>query len=131
MRFARGVFYFEALSNLGSAGFAMFAPGAFLGQFTSEPIPAGAVEIGRWYALLLVVLSLVLLAALREGTDRFLRPVIAAFLLGDVLQIAVAVRLGMVSGSSFAVHAAIWTSAFYALVRVYYLRRSNPTMFRA
>lgn len=131
MRFVRGVFYFEALTNLASAAYAMLAPATFLGQFASGPIPVGAVEFGRWYGLLLVVLSLVLLSALREGTDRFLRPVIAAFLLGDALQIAVAVRLGMVAGWSFAAHAAIWTSVFYALARIYYLRHSDSSMLQA
>lgn len=122
MRVARAVFYFEAFTNLVSAAFAMAMPAAFLAQLVSEPLPPAGVEIGRWYAVLLVVLSLVLLAALREGSDRFLRPVVGAFLLGDALQIAVSVRLGLV-GSSFglAVHAAIWTSVFYAAVRIYYL----------
>ena len=131
MRFVRAVFYFEALSNLGSAGFAMVAPAAFLAQFSADPVPAGAVEFGRWYAVLLIVLSLVLLAALREGSDRFLRPVIGAYLFGDVLQIAVAARLGSAVGWTFAVHAAIWTSVFYALARVYYLRKSSPHALRA
>ncbi|MEM7135950.1 MAG: hypothetical protein AAF500_05180 [Myxococcota bacterium] len=126
MRFVRGVFYFEVLSNLGSAGFALLAPAAFLGQFSSEPLPVAAIEFGRWYAVLLVVLSLVLWSALREGTDRFLRPVIGAYLFGDALQIAVAVRLGMALGVfSFAVHAAIWTSVLYALARIYYLRATS------
>jgi len=65
MRFVRAVFYFEAITNLASAGFALFFPGRFLGHFVSEPLPVGAVEFGRWYAVLLVVLSLVLLAAPR------------------------------------------------------------------
>lgn len=125
MRFARGVFYFEVFSNLVSAGFAMLAPAQFLAQFSRDPLPLAAVEFGRWYGLLLVVLSLVLLSALREGTDRFLRPVIVAYLVGDALQVTVAIRLGIVVGWTFAVHAAVWTSVFYALVRIYYLRRAD------
>jgi len=122
MRVARAVFYFEVITNLVSAVFALLFPSAFLGQFTSEPLPVAAVEFGRWYAVLLVVLSLVLWTALRDGTDRFLRPVIAAYLLGDALQIAVAIRLGLAAGAlTFAVHAAIWTSVLYACARIYYL----------
>jgi len=127
MRIVRAVFYFEVITNLVSAVFALLLPGAFLGQFVSEPLPVAAVEFGRWYAVLLVVLSLVLLAALREGGDRFLRPVISAYLVGDGLQIAVSVRLGL-AASAFGpgVHAAIWTSVLYAAVRIYYLLRTRP-----
>ncbi len=127
MRVARAVFYFEAFTNLVSAAFAMVMPAAFLAQFVSEPLPAAGIEFGRWYAVLLIVLSLVLLAALREGSDRFLRPVMGAYLLGDALQIAVAIRLGSL-GPTFglAVHAAVWTSVLYAAVRIYYLSSTRP-----
>jgi hypothetical protein len=127
MRVVRAIFYLEAFTNLASAAFALLLPGVFLGQFVSEPLPIAAVEFGRWYAVLLVVLSLVLLAALREGGDRFLRPVIGAYLLGDGLQIAVSVRLGLAASAfGLAVHAAIWTSVFYAVVRIYYLLATRP-----
>ncbi|MGB8329055.1 MAG: hypothetical protein WCE62_02935 [Polyangiales bacterium] len=123
MSTVRAIFYFEAISNLASAAFALFFPATFLGQFVSEPLPIAAVEFGRWYAVLLIVLSLVLWAALREGGDWFLRRVIAAYLIGDALQIAVGVRLGLTVGAfPPAVHAAIWTSLVYAGVRIYYLR---------
>ncbi|MGB5809155.1 MAG: hypothetical protein WBG86_01420 [Polyangiales bacterium] len=126
MRFARGVFYFEVVTNLLSSGYAMLFPAAFLAQFSDEPLPVAAIEFGRWYAVLLVVLSLVLWSALRDGTDRFLRPVIGAYLFGDVLQIGVAVRLGMSLGFfSVGVHAAIWTSVGYAAVRIVYLRMTS------
>ena len=122
MRFARFVFYFEVLTNLVSALFALLAPARFMRQFAPEALPVASVEFGRWYAVLLVVLSLVLWLALRERNDRFLRPVISAYLVGDALQIAVALQLGIATGAfAPAVHAAIWTSVFYAAVRIYYL----------
>jgi len=127
MPIVRAIFYFEAISNLGSAAFALLFPATFLKQFASERLPIAVVEFGRWYAVLLVVLSLVLWAALREGDDRFLRRVIAAYLIGDAFQIAVGVRLGLSLGAFPPVaHAAIWTSVAYAGVRIYYLRaRAN------
>ena len=126
MRAIRAVFYFEVISNLGSALLALLAPALFLAQFTSEPFSVAADEFARWYGVLLVVLALVLLAALREGSDRLLRPVIAAYLVGDALQIAVAIRLGMaIGGFAPAVHAAIWLSVAYAAVRIYYLCSSG------
>jgi hypothetical protein len=127
IRIARAVFYFEVMTNSASAGFALFLPERFLGGFAAQPIPVTVVEFGRWYAVLLVVLSLVLWAALRAGTDRFLRPVISAYLVGDVLQIGVAIRFGRVAETFPLVsHAAIWTSVFYAAVRIFYLWCSNP-----
>lgn len=128
MRALRGIFYFEVITNLGSACFALLFPAAFLGQLSSDPLPTVAVEFVRWYAVVLVVLSLVLLASLREGSDRVLRPVIAAYLVGDGLQIAVSIRLGAAVGAyGIAVHAAIWTSVFYAIARIYYLARTRGT----
>ena len=127
MRVVRAIFYLEAITNLVGAAFALLLPSAFLAQFVSEPLPVAAVEFGRWYAVLLVVLSLVLLAALREGSDRFLRPVIGAYLVGDGLQIAVSIRLGLAASAfGLAVHAAIWTSVLYAGVRIYYLFGTRP-----
>ena len=126
IRALRVVFYFEVVTNLVSAAFALLFPSGFLGQLTTEPLPVAAVEFVRWYAVVLVVLSLVLLAALRDGSDRMLRPIIAAYLLGDALQIAVAIRLGEAVGAyPLAAHAAIWTSVFYAIARVLYLQRSR------
>lgn len=126
MRVVRAVFYLEVISNLGSAVFALLFPAAFLRQLVLEPLPVAGVEFARWYAVVLVVLSLVLLAALRSGEDRFLRPVIGAYLLGDLLQIGVCLRFALAVGAlTTAVHAALWSSVFYALVRVYYLARSR------
>jgi len=126
MRVLRGVFYFEVISNLGSAGLALLLPATFLAQLTSEPLPTPAVEFVRWYGVVLVVLSLVLLAALRARSDQFLRSVVAAYLLGDALQLAVSIRFAEAVGAyAPAVHAAIWTSVFYAVVRILYLRRSR------
>jgi len=126
MPVARLVFYFEVVSNLGSAAFALIFPALFVAQFSAEAVPPPAIELGRWYAVLLIVLSLVLWAALREGGDRFLRRVLAAYLIGDAFQIAVAVRLGVAVGAfPLIAHVAIWTSVFYAGVRIYYLRGSR------
>lgn len=128
MPVVRGIFYFEAVSNLATAVYVLLFPAHFLTQLVPEHLPLVSVELGRWYAVLLLVLSAVLWGALREGDDRFLRRVITAFLIGDGFQIAVSVRLGMALESfpfPFPVHAAIWTSVFYAAARVYYLRSSQ------
>lgn len=126
MRAVRGVFYFEVISNLGSAVFALLFPAAFSRQLSADLSAVSAIEFVRWYAVVLLVLALVLWAALRQGSDLVLRPVVVAFLVGDALQIAVSVRFGAAVGAfGVAVHAAIWTSVFYALARLYYLARTR------
>lgn len=126
MRLVRGIFYFEVVSNLGTAVLALLFPAFFVGQFVKEPLPIAAVELWRWYAVLLVVLSLILWAALRDGDSRFLRSVIAAYLVGDAFQIVVSIRFGLAAGDfAFAVHAAVWTSVAYAAARTYYLRATR------
>ncbi len=128
MRLVRAVFYLEVMGNLGSAAFALLFPAAFFAQLSADPLPFAAIEFVRWYAVVLLMLALVLLAALREGSDRFLRPVIAAYLLGDALQITVSIRLGTAVGAyGVAVHGAIWTSLLYAVIRIYYLARTRGT----
>lgn len=127
MTLVRAIFYFEVASNLASSLYALFVPAAFVGQFSAESLPVTSVELGRWYAVPLVVLALILLAALRSGTDQFLRPVLAAFLLGDALQIGTALQFGsQTAGFPLAVHAAICLSVIYAAARVYYLLRTRP-----
>lgn len=129
MRVLRAVFYFEAVTNLGGAGFALLFPATFLHQFAAEPMPVAAVEFVRWYAVVLVVLAVILLAALRDGTGLVLRPVLIGYLIGDALQIVVSIRFGEAVGAyPVAVHAAIWTSIVYAAARVGYLARSQASL---
>ena len=56
-----------------------------------------------------------------------LRLVLVPLLVGDAVQIAVALRLGAVTEAfTPTVQAAIYASAVYAAVRVYFLRRTTP-----
>ena len=54
MKYLIYVFYLEILINFASGGQSLFMPAAFLGQFSSEPAPAFALEMTRWYGVLIV-----------------------------------------------------------------------------
>ena len=55
MRVLRGVFYFEVISNLGSAGLALLFPAAFLTQLSTDAFSIAAVEFVRWYAVVRIL----------------------------------------------------------------------------
>lgn len=127
MRVVRGVFYVEAATGVLTALFALLDPGAFVAGLIPGALPPAAVELGRWYGVLLLVLALILWAALRDGREAVLRLVLVPLLVGDAVQIAVALRLGAVTEAfTPTVQAAIYASAVYAAVRVYFLRRTTP-----
>ena len=88
MKYLIYVFYAEILINLVSGGQTLFMPAAFLGQFSSEPAPAFAIEMTRWYGVLIAVLTYMLIRGLMlRGTT--LKVTLEALLFGDVIQIIV------------------------------------------
>lgn len=88
MKYLIYVFYAEILINLASGGQSLFMPAAFLGQFSSEPAPAFAIEMTRWYGVLIAVLTYLLIRGLMlRGAA--LKVALEALLFGDVIQIIV------------------------------------------
>ena len=88
MKYLIYVFYFEILINFASGGQSLFMPAAFLGQFSSEPAPAFALEMTRWYGVLIAVLTYLLIRGLMlRGAA--LKVALEALLFGDVIQIIV------------------------------------------
>jgi hypothetical protein len=101
MKYLIYVFYVEILINVASGGQTLFAPAAFLGQFSGEPAPAFALEMTRWYGVLIAVLTYLLIRGLMlRGTT--LKVALEALLLGDVIQIIVSFVTANVLG--------VWTS---------------------
>jgi hypothetical protein len=85
LKFARSVFIFEALAiNAGVGLLCFFFPAAFLANFSPQPAPAPAVEIIRWYGVLLGVLAFMVLRAIPANDNRVLKPAIEALLFGDI-----------------------------------------------
>ena len=84
----RTIFYGEAVLNAVAALMCLIMPERFLAMFTPEPAGAIAEALVRWYGILLVVLTIIMVRALRNGSIDMLKPVMQAVLIGDVLHLA-------------------------------------------
>ena len=88
LKLARYVFIFEAVViNAGVGILCFISPATFLVNFSPTLAPAPALEIIRWYGVLLGVLSVMVLRALPANDDRVLRPAIEALLFGDLVHL--------------------------------------------
>ena len=88
MKYLVYVFYAEILINIVSGAQTLFMPAAFLGQFSSQHAPAFALEMTRWYGVLIAVLTYLLARGLWMRGAPF-KLALEALLVGDVIQIVV------------------------------------------
>ena len=111
------VFYLEAAISLLSGFQSLFMPATFLKQFTPDAAPILAIEMTRWYGVLLFVLVYLLLQGLRlRGTA--LKLTLQGLLLGDFLQIAATfVTARALGGWSFVLYMSVIFSALYIVLR--------------
>lgn len=117
MKYLIYVFYFEILINFVSGGQTLFMPAAFLGQFSSEPAPAFALEMTRWYGVLIAVLTYLLIRGLMlRGTT--LKVALEALLFGDAIQIIVTFVTAGVIGWKPNVILSLVLSIILAVVRL-------------
>ncbi len=124
MKFARYVFYFEAIFiNLLVGLLVFFAPGVFVSTFYPGSLPAVPLEIMRWYGVLLFVLSYAMLRALPSGNEGAVRIFVEALLLGDIVHL-VATVLFFINGGPLVFGSAVMVffSTFLACVRIFWLR---------
>jgi hypothetical protein len=111
------IFYVESVLSLFSAIQALFIPAMFLKQFTAEPAPVLALEMTRWYGVVLFVLIYLLLQGLRMRGSA-LKLALQAMLFGDVLQIgATFITARAFGGWSFTLVMAVILSALYLILR--------------
>ena len=111
------VFYLEAAISILSGFQAFFMPAAFLKQFTSDPAPILAIEMTRWYGVLLFVLVYLLLQGLRLRGGA-LKLILQGLLLGDILQIAATfVTARALGGWSFVLYMSVILSTIYIVLR--------------
>jgi len=111
------VFYLEAAISLLSGFQSFFMPATFLKQFTPDAAPVLAIEMTRWYGVLLFVLVYLLLQSLRlRGTA--LKLMLQGLLLGDFLQIAATfITARALGGWSFVLYMSVVLSVVYAILR--------------
>lgn len=82
------VFYLEVAANLFLTVQCLFFPAAFLAQFSSQPAPASALEVARWYGVLLIPITWLLFRVL-QTRGQPLKLVLEAYLVFDLVQIVV------------------------------------------
>ncbi len=117
MKYLLYIFYFESVISLFSAVQALFIPAMFLQQLTTDPAPVLAVEMTRWYGVVLFVLVYLLLQGLRMRGPA-LKLALQAMLFGDVLQIgATFVTAKALGGWSFTLVMSVVLSAVYLILR--------------
>ncbi len=117
MKYLLYIFYVEILISILSAVQALFMPAVFLKQFSSEAASTLAIEMTRWYGVLLVVILFLLVQGLRlRGSP--LKLALQALLVGDVLQIGVTfVTANALGGWSTVLVIAAGLSLFYLIIR--------------
>jgi len=112
------VFYLEAAISLLSGFQSFFMPATFLKQFTADPAPTLAIEMTRWYGVLLFAMVYMLLQGLRIRGTAF-KLVLQGLLLGDFLQIAATfITARALGGWSFILYMAVGLTAIYIVLRV-------------
>lgn len=82
------VFYLEIAANLFLAVECLFFPAAFLAQFSNQPAQASALEVTRWYGVLLIPITWLLFRVL-QVRGQPLKLVLEAYLVFDLVQIVV------------------------------------------
>ena len=127
MKYLIYVFYAEILINLGSIAQTLFTPAKFLGAFSNQPAPAAALEMTRWYGVLISVLTYLLVRGLQQRGPA-LRVALEALLLGDVIQIVVSfVTANALGGWPFNVILSVVVSVVLGVVRVVCLWKPAET----
>ena len=117
MKYLTYVFYLEAAISLLSGFQSFFMPATFLKQFTSAPAPVLAIEMTRWYGVLLFVLVYLLLQGLRLRGAAF-KLILQGLLIGDLFQIAATfVTARALGGWSTVLYLSVILSAVYIILR--------------
>jgi hypothetical protein len=117
MKYLLYIFYLESVISLFSGVQALFIPAAFLTQLTSEVASPLALEMTRWYGVVLFVLVYALLQGLRMRGPA-LKLTLQALLIGDVLQVgATFVTARALGGWTFTLIMSAVLSLFYLILR--------------
>jgi hypothetical protein len=116
--------YVEAVVNTGSGLYAILAPAPFLAQLAAGEPPRAAIDLARWFGVVVLAMGYVQLKALRRFERAPLRAVLEGLLLGDVVYLPCLVAFvngagGWTPGSAFS--AAITVAVAFA--RAYFVLR--------
>lgn len=98
------IFYFEGIINIATMILCIFFPRFFLNQFVENTNELLALEITRWYGILLFVITFILIGSLILGNNELVKIVLLGYLIGDFAQIAATIYLAVIINNwSFAI----------------------------
>ncbi|HUU77909.1 MAG TPA: hypothetical protein VMX55_06150 [candidate division Zixibacteria bacterium] len=126
------VFYLEGLINSTIVIICLFFPNFFLKQVTSS-IPSSiiAIEMVRWYSILLFVITFILMGALIIEKYEFFKIILIGYLIGDFIQIAATIYLAIRLASwTFALIFTIAITIILVIFRILILLKPNLLGFR-
>lgn len=95
MKYILYIFYLELAANLFLIVQCLFFPASFMAGYSTQPASPAALEVARWYGVLLIPVVWVLFRAL-QIRGQTLKLVLQAYLAFDLVQIVV----GFVSAST-------------------------------
>lgn len=88
MKYIIYVFYLELAANLFLIVQSLFFPASFVAQYAPQSAPPVALELARWYGVLLIPIVWVLFRAI-QMRGQTLKLVLQAYLAFDLVQIVV------------------------------------------
>lgn len=122
MKIIRTILYIEIVVNIANIVMSFFAPASLLAQFAPEPYPPLAMEMTRWFAVLLFVITYIMWRALRSDNAQALRWVIEGYLMGDILYLVALVSLATTVGAwTFGGGVAVVFTLVFGGARIAYL----------
>jgi hypothetical protein len=127
MRIARYLFILESLINTVSTVLFLIQPQQMLQGLiadTSQITPL-SLEMLRWYGAVLLILTIILWRALFHKNPEFLRLVLQAHIVGDIVYIFTQIQLANVAGWVSGAYFSIGFISTICLARVYYLWKSR------
>jgi hypothetical protein len=126
MKFIRYIFYLELLINLLSISQTLLMPAAFITQLSGQPASPAAMEMARWYGVLICVMTWLLFRALRMRGPA-LKLTLEAYLVGDVIHIIVSFISAAALGWTGAIVAGVVLSVLLGVARIICLWRPVET----
>jgi hypothetical protein len=89
MKYVIYIFYLEIAANLFLIVQCLFFPASFVAGFSNQPASNAAIEMARWYGVLLIPIVWLLFRVL-QTRGQALKLVLEAYLAFDLVQIVVA-----------------------------------------
>lgn len=126
MKYILYIFYLELATNLFLIIQCLFFPATFVAQFSSAPAPALALELARWYGVLLIPIVWLLFRALRTR-GATLKLVLEAYLAFDLVQMIVVFVTANALGWAPYVMMALWIEIILAAARILCLWKPAET----